>query len=330
MPKVSISSKGLTCIYGVLSPTGKIYIGQTWDLYHRYKSGVSKNQRMLYRSYQKHGEGAHKLFTIIEFKGPFTQPDLDYWERYYIEVHKREGYHLLNIREGGGNQGKLSEVTKKLIGVKAKKWRQDNPERARELTKNATLANIGKKRSDETRKTQSIVASGKSKSPSHCINISLAKKGKPSPHKGKHFSPEAVERIRVGIKSRKSTGKLINQYNINGEFIKIWPSITEAAKSLSLHPGTIQGCVLLKANYKTCGGFIWRYSTFEGDVNPVIHTQIYSHKKRPVVQYDKVGIVINEYESIKEAARHISNETSIRDCCEGKYNFAGGFIWKYK
>jgi hypothetical protein len=259
MPKVSISFKGLSCIYAVLSPTGKIYIGQTWDLYHRYKSGVSKNQRMLYRSYQKYGEEAHKLFTIIEFKGNITQADLDYWERYYIEVYKHEGYQFLNIREGGGNTGKLSEETKALVGFKSRQWKKDNPERVKEIALRAAKSNIGKKRSDETKKLQSEVAKGKIKSEEHCKNLSISKKGKPSPHKGKHFSAEAVERIRAGIKTRNQKRCVIIQYTLNGEFIREWPSIKEASETLSIHKATIGGCIRNVPHYKSAGGFIWQY-----------------------------------------------------------------------
>lgn len=328
MAKVSISYKGVTCIYAVKSPSGKIYIGQTWDLYHRYKSGVSKNQRLLYRSYQKYGEDQHELFIIREFKGENSQFDLDYWERYYIEQYKAEGYTLLNIREGGGNQGKLATSSKAIIGRKAKSYHAANPEWSSINIKRLIEGNKGSKRTPESKKAISEALTGRERSEQHCNNISKAKKGATSPFKGKTFSAEVIEQIK---RNRKGKGGMsINQYSLEGVFLKTWPTITSASESLGLHTGTINGCVLLKPSHKTCGGFIWRYSTFEGNVAPVIHTQVYGHKKRPVVQYDKSGVVVNEYESIKEAARHISNETSIRDCCEGKYRSAGGFTWRYK
>jgi group I intron endonuclease len=259
MAKVSISYKGVACIYAVLSPTNKIYIGQTWDLYHRYKSGVSKNQRLLYRSYQKHGQDSHTITTLIEFKEDATQADLDYWECYYIEAYKTEGFQLLNIREGGGNKGKLSEETKMLVGIKSRQWKKENPEKAKAIALHAAKSNIGKKRSDETKKLQSEAAKGKVWSEEHKMNISLAKKGKPSPHKGKHFSPEAVERIRAAAKSRKQNSKAILQYSANGIFIKEWPSIKEASEALSIHKATIGGCIRNVPHYKSAGGFTWRY-----------------------------------------------------------------------
>lgn len=104
----------IICIYLIKNPSGRIYIGQTRNLNTRYKSGVSPNQRLLYRSYQKHGKESHTKQIIHRFIGEITQQDLDYWEIKYIELYKKEGYQLLNIREGGGNNGKLAIETKKL------------------------------------------------------------------------------------------------------------------------------------------------------------------------------------------------------------------------
>lgn len=329
MAKVSISYKGVACIYAVLSPSNKIYIGQTNDLYSRYKSGVSKSQRFLYRSYKKYGEDNHKLFTIIIFKGAFTQQDLDYWERYYIEVYKAEGYQLLNIREGGGNQGKLSEVTKKLIGVKSKKWVEDNPEKAKERTMNATKSNIGKKRSEDTKRLMSQSASGKQRTEEHRKNLSEAKKGKPSSFKGKTFSEESKRKL---SESKKGIGNVpILQFSLSGDLIKEWPSIKEAADTLNLPTGTIGGCIRKAKHYKTCGGFIWRYKSDNSPIIPDDHRQTYKPKECPVTQLDIHGVIINEFNSVKEAASVTGiNRVSIIMTCRGRLKSAGGFIWQYK
>lgn len=328
MAKVSIYFKGLTCIYAVLAPTGKIYVGQTWDLYHRYKSGVSKNQRLLYRSYQKHGEDNHKLFTIIEFKGAFTQSDLDYWERYYIEVYRNEGYKLLNIREGGGNKGKLSEETKALVGFRSREWKKENPEKVKEIALRAAKANIGKKRSEETKRLQREAAKGRLRSEDHCRNLSLAKRGKSSTFKGKSFSAESKLKLSNSLKGKGAVA--ICQYQLDGTFVKEWPSIKQAAETLSLPTGTIGGCVRKVKHYKTCGGFIWRYKSDSLPIIPTEHVQTYNPKECAVVQIDPSGIEIAEYNSVKEAAEKTgTSRTNLIKCCRGQRNKAGGFIWKY-
>lgn len=329
MPKVSISHKGTICIYAVLAPTGKIYIGQTWDIYHRYKSGVSKSQRLLYRSCKKYGEENHKLFTIVEFRGAFTQADLDYWERYYIEVYRSEGYQLLNIREGGGNNGKLADETKALISIKSNKWKSENPGKVKEIITKVAIKNTGSKRTSETRKKMSSSAKGKIRSEQHCNNLSNAKKGKPSSFKGKTFSAESIAKI---TQNRIGKGvKPICQYTLNGDLIKEWTSIKEAAETMGVSTGSIGGCVRKEKHYKTCGGFIWRYKSDETAVVPSEHKQTFNPKECPVIQLDLYGNIIATYESVKEAAELTgTNRTNLIKCCRGSRNKAGGFTWRYK
>ena len=60
--------------------------------------------------------------------------------------------------------------------------------------------------------------------------------------------------------SHKFSGRssiCIKQYDIEGNFIKEWPSIKEAAKFYSLDEGTL--CACLKGRQKTCGKYKWSY-----------------------------------------------------------------------
>lgn len=53
--------------------------------------------------------------------------------------------------------------------------------------------------------------------------------------------------------------------------------------------------------------------------------------KRPVIQYSKDNVYINEYPSIAEASRKTNtSEDSIHFCCKGKSSVGGDFIWRYK
>lgn len=52
---------------------------------------------------------------------------------------------------------------------------------------------------------------------------------------------------------------------------------------------------------------------------------------RCIIQYDKNGNKIKEYESIIEAVKITNiNRTNIGKCCNGKRKTAGGYIWKFK
>lgn len=59
------------------------------------------------------------------------------------------------------------------------------------------------------------------------------------------------------IEKNHTTAKKVNQYNLNGDFIKTWNSITEAAKELKICGSKIT-CVC-KGSRKTTGGFKWAY-----------------------------------------------------------------------
>lgn len=321
----------IICIYLIKSPSGRIYIGQTWDLNKRYKSGVSPSQRLLYRSYQKHGKENHTKQIIHQLIGEVTQKDLDYWESRYIDLYKADGFDLLNIREGGGNNGALSKETKELLRQRKMEWVKLNPEKQKTITAAACAANTGKKRSDETKKLQRDAAKGKPKSEQHKLNVSAAKKGKPSPHKGKHFSIEAADRIRAAVKIRNQKKCPIIQYSIQGEFIKEWPSIKDAAESLNISTGTIGGCIRKEKHYKTCGGFIWRYKLDNSPIIPSDHLQTYRSKECPVIQIDLNGNEIAVFNSVKEAAEKTGTDrTNLIKTCKGQRNKAGGYIWKYK
>jgi group I intron endonuclease len=52
---------------------------------------------------------------------------------------------------------------------------------------------------------------------------------------------------------------------------------------------------------------------------------------KPILQYDKQGNFIHEWESASKAARHISKSPSaISECCSGKRKSIYGFVWKFK
>jgi hypothetical protein len=52
-------------------------------------------------------------------------------------------------------------------------------------------------------------------------------------------------------------GKEILQYELDGNFIKEWKGIKEAARTLNIKPPNLSAT--LNGRQKTCGGFIWKY-----------------------------------------------------------------------
>lgn len=57
----------------------------------------------------------------------------------------------------------------------------------------------------------------------------------------------------------KKYGKKINQYDLDGNFIKTWNSIREAEKELNISNANICKCLKDKKYCKSAGGYKWKY-----------------------------------------------------------------------
>lgn len=53
---------------------------------------------------------------------------------------------------------------------------------------------------------------------------------------------------------------------------------------------------------------------------------------KPVEQYTPSGVYVATYESAEEAAKVIGlcRANNIRECCRGKCQRSGGYVWRYK
>ena len=103
------------------------------------------------------------------------------------------------------------------------------------------------------------------------IKISNANKGKKSPcgMLNKHHSKETKEKMSISrtgkVQSKETIEKRIkklrikvNQYDLDGNFIKTWDSITTA--SLTLHIKDSDISRVCKGKRNMCGGYVWKYA----------------------------------------------------------------------
>lgn len=175
-------------IYKIVSPSSKIYIGQSIDILKRfatYKKLRCKSQKKLYSSLLKHGADAHR-FEIIDQCDPML---LNSKEKYYVDLYQSfNSKNGLNIRDGGGNSGKLSDEQKKKISNSLKGIKH-NKER---IEKNR-MSQLGKKMSEEAK-----------------LKIKLNNK---KPNLGKKASSETIEKLRLSHLGKKygSRAKLTDE-----------------------------------------------------------------------------------------------------------------------
>ncbi len=170
-----------TGIYKITSPSGRVYIGQSWNIEKRwrdYSIKTVKGQRFLNNSFEKYGKSNHLFEILHELPQDTTQQTLNSLEVFYMDLYKADGFLLMNCR-GGGSNGKLSDETKKLMSEKLKgrpSW-------------NKGMRGVVKM-SEETKRKQSEI-----------------KKGKPPNSAGKPRSKHAIEQTAMKNKGRKRTAE---------------------------------------------------------------------------------------------------------------------------
>jgi len=133
--------------------------------------------------------------------------------------------------------------------------------------------------------------------------------------KGKPKSPQFIKNI----------SKPVLQYNLKGELIKEWESISHANISLNKPPNASSISLCIMGKYKKAFGFVWK---FKDETTPT--TKIKTNHFN-IIQLTLDGDFIAEYENATTASKKIGiNSGSIWFCLNGKHKSAGGFIWKYK
>lgn len=85
--------------------------------------------------------------------------------------------------------------------------------------------------------------------------------------RGRRLTDVTKEKIRAKLTGRKldeerrlKLCKPINQYTLDGEYIRTWTSGTDAARALGIGWNNILRCANPKTKNKTAGGFIWKFA----------------------------------------------------------------------
>jgi group I intron endonuclease len=244
-------------IYKWMSPTGRIYIGQSTNLKRRkewYLSGGIVNASMpkLKRSFKKYGIENH-LFEIIEYCSIEKLNDREiYWGLFFNTL--KEG---LNCKLGEQNCVFSIETKTKMsqakLGIPLSYEHQNN--RIKSLQKCWDLKKEAKEKLDKVKKIKYIPTK------EHRENLSKAKKGKSihtpqSKQKlseiGKNRNMEKV--FQAGAEAKRIP---ISQFDLNGDFIKTYPSAHNAEIEINGKKGdNIRACV--RGEQKTAYGFIWK------------------------------------------------------------------------
>ena len=136
--------------------------------------------------------------------------------------------------------------------------------------------------------------------------------------------------ISIGGGSNYGSGKNIYQYDLNGNYIKEWFSISDIAEAFDVNDASsIYNCISNKIN--SCFGFQWSYVKKE-KIPPVkSKSKIISElKRKPVYQYDRDGVFIKKYDYLEKVGLDGFNYKNVSECCIGNRTTCGDYQWSYE
>lgn len=116
------------------------------------------------------------------------------------------------------------------------------------------------------------------------------------------------------------------KYDLEGNELRRYTSITEAAQDVDIWFTTIIGCCT--GRHETAGGFRWAYKGQE--LRPLRNSiEKYLPKKFKAID-PKTNIVIGIFNNLADAVNNTSaNLTGIIDCCAGRKKHSGGLRWEH-
>lgn len=306
-------------IYMWVSPSNKVYIGQSRNLEKRKKtftmpgvvytskSSAIDNARKKYSDFSK-----WKYFVLEECK----ESELNDKEKFYIEKYNsfEKGYNSNDgfdfvadaVIESGKKKAKPI-LQYGLDGVLIKKW--DTAKNAADELNLAYSSLVDAANIEEKLKTCGGFQWRWCKKNTDILP---------------NISPIKTKNDRIS----ETKLKPVVQYDINGFFIKEWKSIKEASDAMGISHTHISACC--KGKRPTSGGFQWAYKNDEKKhMNDIGDSKkrISAARKKNVLQYSLDGDFIKEWESIT-LAENVLKINGISQCVSGKILTAGGYQWK--
>lgn len=145
----------------------------------------------------------------------------------------------------------------------------------------------------------------------------------------RYYNSDNKNILKVSTITTHGSFKMIDQYDLQGNFLKTFLSIAEITNQLGIDRLTIYNCCNGKT--KKSHGFQWRY---HGDTPPSPIKKNHKTKYTSILQLDLQNNVINEFKTIKDAAIFINKTANdaghITECCKGRRNSYKGYCWRYK
>lgn len=135
---------------------------------------------------------------------------------------------------------------------------------------------------------------------------------------------DAVRRL-ARIKLLQKTFKEVHQYDLEGNYLRSFPSVIKAKKEFG---GDIYNAVA--GIHATAGNFQWRDKKYD-KIPPYFSKLLDIENSKTIYQYDEYNNLIKEWKGSKLPSEELKiNRTAIRNCLCGLAKTAGGFKWSYE
>lgn len=211
-------------VYKLTSPSGKCYIGQSVDLRRRfteYRRVEFSTQNHLYNAVKKYG-----------------------WDNFEVEIL------------WGTNKPKRFTNLNMLLDTLEVAWikKYDCVDSGYNIQEGGFK---GYTIDAETRKKMSIAATGKKHSFESRRKMSASAKGRIFSEETRQKLSEV--RMSKDPKDRRKMSKKVNQLDLQGNFIKVWDSVKDAASGVGLKSSSGISDVC-RGKQKTSKGFKWEFN----------------------------------------------------------------------
>lgn len=286
-------------IYKIISPSGKVYVGKTYDLRKRinaHKARVNKGSSIiLHNSIRKYGWDAHKLEVIEEVADELLNELEIYWIS-ELKTYCYENPMGLNMTKGGDGQRSTWIHDEKRRKIQSERFsKQGNPF-------------YGKTHTEENRKAQS-------------------QRAKEWAIKNKNKIPAwGVEKGRLKVM------RSVLCYDKHGVFLKEYDSLTTASKEFGItHASISESCT--GAITGVLGKYVFRYKTENYSIKIDVGDIKHKTERRPVILMNEDFEPIIEFPSALEASEFLGvPKTTINRAAQ--YNFGNptrlGHVFMYR
>lgn len=126
-------------------------------------------------------------------------------------------------------------------------------------------------------------------------------------------------------KNKELFCKKVNQYDLQGNFIKTWESL-KSTEQLGHTWKCVQNCCV--RGDRQAYGYQWKfYNGNTNNIEPVPRRKDIS----PVYKLDMQGNIIKKYNKMKDACiDNNAKSSNISFCCKNKNRTCKGFYWRYE